>query len=193
MNRKTKLVILLTLLFSPFNIRSQVKFESKDSIISYEINHKMKKLKNLRTSEFKLKYPNNWIRYGARGYVFLTPKDILKNKLNNELNFLSVNKYVLKINDSISIEEALQNHANKVRSFENNIDYSIKKIKSHSNYIYKIQYTKAYNNIPYIFKRIEYFYESKSQFKYLQYQMREELFPFYLNEAMLIINSFQAK
>ena len=174
-------------------MNAQKSFELKDSIVPYEIKHKMKKIKKLKTSEFKLKYPNNWYKYGAHGYIYLTPKDVVENKLNNELNFLSVNKNVLGINDSITSEEALQIHANKVRSFEKNVDYSIKKINSQSNYIYKIEYTKSYNNIPYYFKRIEYFYKSKSQLKFVKFQMREELFPIYINEAMLIIDSFQPR
>ena len=179
------------LIFFTFNCYAQKTTIESDSAINYEFSGKNFKLKKFKTKEFRLKYPNSWTKYGAHGYVFLTPKDIIKNGLNNEINHLSLNKNEIILNDSITVEEALETHANNIKYFEKNIEYTIKKINSESSFNYKIEYIRSHNKIPSNIKRLEYFFWSKSKLKYVRFQMREELFAIYFNEAMLIINSFQ--
>lgn len=174
-----KKILLITLLFLSFNsCKAQ-----KNSI----------KLKTIDNNHFKLKYPNSWVKFGAFGHVNLTPKKIKKAFPEDEKNYISVNKNLIYAEKFVGIEKTLDVHGSNLFRSEKSKKHTLVKINNHSLYIYKIESTFQYLNDTNNYKRVEFFYTTNGRLDYIRFQMREDLFDNYFEEAMLIINSFEPK
>ena len=158
------------------------------SIKSNENFHKVKTYKN---EKLIVNYPNNWLKFGALGYIYFIPKEVNASTFENEVEHVSVNKNRILIGHIEQIENALKNHAETLSRNKITGKFEIIKLNSDSKFIYKIESSITYNFSQYIYKRVEYFYMNENNLEYFTYQMREELFNFYLEDALLIINSVQ--
>ena len=151
------------------------------------------KLKTLNTKEFTVNYPNTWVKFGAYGYFYFTPKVIKKDSPEDELNNLSLNRNILNVEKSESIETAIANHGNTLRFHEKSRKGKLYKIKEESKFIYKTESTIEYNNFDGKYKSVEYFYLLNDEVNFITFQMKENIFDKYFNDAMIIINSFNPK
>jgi hypothetical protein len=151
------------------------------------------KLKSLRTEGLTMNYPNTWIKYGAHGYVFLAPKEFKKEYPENELNYISINKNIISIDDFDDIEINLNKHGNSLKSYEKTKNFKLIKIRGNTSFIYRMEYLVEYKFEEVRHKGVDFFFVSKGKLKFIKFQMREDLFDKYINEAMIIINSFNKK
>ena len=151
------------------------------------------KLKTINNKNFKLKHPKSWIKFGAVGYFYLAPKKFKKENPEDELNNIKVNNNIIYVDKFEGIEETLHSHCNTLRRGEKSKDYKVIKTKEDSKYLFKIESTIKYVGIKEKYKRVEYFYTINKKLDYVQFQMRESLFEIYIDEAMIIINSFEPK
>ena len=182
MKTKQTLTLFVVLLFI-YGCGSNNKLSSSNS--------NQFKLKSLRTEGFTIKYPNTWMRFGAHGYAYLTPIKLRKENLNIELHHISINKNIILIDDFNKIENILDKHGNSLKFHEKSKNFKLIKISGDDRFIYRIEYLIEFKLDKGIHKGVEYFFMSKGKLKYIQFQMREELFHKYINEAMIIINSLQ--
>ena len=147
------------------------------------------KIKSFQTDELTVSYPNTWVKFGGLGYIYLKPK-LLYQKEVEDGNYILLNKSTLQLKDfDNDIEKALNNYAPILSRNQTEKYFTLIKIESDSIFVYKIVSTIKYNFRPDTFKRIEFCYKEKNVVKFYTYQMQEDLFNLYLEDAMLIINS----
>ncbi len=184
--KKIILIILITI-FTVFGNSCAVNNKSQN------LTNGSVKLKTINNKGFKLNYPKSWVKFGAVGYFYLTPKKLKKENPEDELNNLSVNKNIIYVDKYEGIEKTINNHCNSLRRGEKSKDYKVIKTKEGSKYLFKIESIVEYHSVEEKFKRVEFFYVINKNLEYIQFQMRESLFETYIDEAMLIINSFESK
>ncbi len=151
------------------------------------------KIKTFENKNLSVNYPSNWVRFGRTGAALFIPKTIQKNTHENEIEHVDVNRITLSIDIKEGIEEILKHYANSTRENVKLKNFRLIKLESNPKFIYKIESLRVYNSKPGTYKREEYFYVKDGKLEFNLYQMREDLFDFYHDDAMLIINSVQHK
>lgn len=154
---------------------------------------KLIKIKTFKNEHYKVKYPNTWVRFGAIGSAHFMPKTIRKNTFENEIEHVGINKHIIEIDTKDDIEKILYQYGKTIRRNEKLKNFRLIKLDSDPRFIYKIESLITYSFISGVYKREEYFYIKNNKLGYFKYQMREDLFDVYHNDAMLIINSVEHK
>lgn len=147
------------------------------------------RIKTIKTDSLIISYPKTWKKFGAIGHIFFTPKIIRRNTFENELEQVSVNKNFISLRSGESIEVTLNKYAETLNRFETKKNFKILKPSSNSKFIYKIESIITYSLNSDSYKKVEYFFKNGTKLESYSYQMREELFDLYFEDAMLIINS----
>lgn len=154
-------------------------------------------LKTLDTNDFTISYPNTWIRFGYLDYVYLAPKNFKKEKLNLELNNLSINYKTINTHKFDDIESALISRSKDSKYYEKNKTSRLIKLDNNSKFIYKIEsdFKSSFEtkSLDINYKRVEYFYVNSGSLEYVSFQAREKFFDSNINGAMIIINSLNPK
>ena len=151
------------------------------------------KIKIFKNNDVIVNYPNTWVMPGLKRNPYFMPKTIEKNTYQNEIEHVSIFKRSIPVNDSDDIEKILYHYGETINRNEKFKNFRLVKLQSSSKFIYKIESLITYNFISGNYKREEYFYLRNGELGYFKYQMREDLFDFYHDDAMLIINSVQHK
>jgi len=151
------------------------------------------KLKTISNNHFEITYPKSWVKFGAMGYVYLTPKTLRKANPEDELNNISVSRNVLNVEKFIGLENTLKEHANTLRRNESNKESKIIKMEENSKFVYKIESLVEYKSEKNKYKRLEFFYIKNNRLDFIRFQMKEHYFGMYYNDALKIINSFVPK
>lgn len=151
------------------------------------------KLKAFKNSEISLKYPKTWQKFGAMGYVYIMPKIVKRNTFENEVEHVSVNKNVINYDGVQDVKEIISNYSNTLSRNEAEKKFKISKIEGNSKFIYKVEYLIRYNFTETVYKRLEVFFQNGNTLENYRYQMREDLFDKYYDDAMLIINSIEKR
>lgn len=152
------------------------------------------KIKTFRNEDVVVKYPQTWFKFGGNGYAFFKPYGAKIREDNEDGNYLLVNKSsILLETSSDDIELLLYNHANTQKRHETDKEFKIIKLNSGTRFDYKIEYEINYYYHSKSYKREEYFSKIKNELRYISYQMTEDLFNVYHNEALFIINSVKYK
>lgn len=173
---KYKIYVLLVFFFVGFTQAQKIKTNS------------------FKNDEIKVQYPKTWFKFGAIGHVYFIPKIIRKNTFENEVEHVSVNKNIIRLTKQDSIENVLKSYANVLTKNQIKKDFKIIQSESSSKFIYKIESLINYKSKHKTFKRIEYFFiNEEDNLESYRYQMRDDLFDKYYEEAMLIINSIQKR
>lgn len=155
--------------------------------------NKSPRIKTFKNQSLIVNYPKSWIKFGGMDYVYFMPKEIRNTTFENEVENVSVNKNQIQIIDLNLIEEVLENYGNTLTRNELKKEFKLVKLNSQSKFIYKMESLVTYNFDETIYKRVEYFYVRNDSLKYYKYQMREDLFDSYLEDALFIINSVEHK
>ncbi len=154
---------------------------------------KAAKIKTFKNKNIEAKYPKTWIKFGGLDYVYFMPKKVRDNNFENEVEHVSINKNNIQINSFNQIENVLNKHGNTLTRNQIKKSFELVKLNSQAKFIYKIESFITYNSSPNTYKRVEYFYQNQGMLKYFIYQMREELFDLYHEDALFIINSVHNK
>nr|WP_321233902.1 hypothetical protein [uncultured Psychroserpens sp.] len=151
------------------------------------------KIKTFKNEEIVVNYPKTWMEFGGLDHVYFIPKKIRNSTFENEVEHVSVNKNVIPLESTHQIEKVLDKYGSTLT--RNQVRKSFELIKMHpdSKFIYKIESLITYRFSQNIYKRVEYFYSLEDRLEYFTYQMRDELYNQYLDDALFIINSVRSK
>lgn len=175
---KYKIYVLLAFLFIGFGFSQAQKIKTK----------------TFKNEYLKAEYPKTWFKFGGIGHVYFIPKIIRKNTFENEVEHVSINKNIIPISKGDIIESILQNHCSVLKRNEIKKDFKIIELDSKSKFIYRVESLVIYKSMQETYKRIEYFFiNDADNLENYRYQMREDLFDKYYNEAMSIINSVEKR
>ena len=151
-------------------------------------------LKKYKTKDFIVSYPNTWMKHVKFNHVDFFPKEFKINP-ENELNRLALNNNKLNLENLDEIEKTIIEFSEFSYKWQKNKTSEITKINNDSKFLYKIESLFETNFDKNVYKKVEYFYVTKNNksIKYIIFQMQIDLFDKYINDAMIIINSFHNK
>lgn len=177
-----KKILFLLLIVCPFN-----NCKTKGDI------NNPTKIRLINTRDFKLEYPNSWMKTKPYDRIILTPKRLRAINSEDEFNNVSVIKNPIYAKNYEGIDKTLDLHCNTIIRGESSKNYKIFKLKDGSEFLCKVEYDVKYEFSEVNYKRVEYFYVINNKLDYLRVQMSEELYSQYKNDIQLIVDSFEIK
>ncbi len=151
------------------------------------------KLKTINTKDFRINYPNSWVKSSPYVHIILAPKKLKELNPEDEFNNISLKKNVIYVDKYENIEKTLDTHCNTLIRGEAKKEYEILKLNEDPRFICKVDYDIVYEWTNETYRRIEYFYAVDGKLDYLRIQMRGDLFEEYKEDIQSIIKSFKLK